>query len=40
MIRGFLTGAHTDDDVDRLVEATASYLREYRDLLSQRAATR
>ena len=23
MIRGFLTGAHTDDDVDRVVEATA-----------------
>ena len=40
MIRGFLTGAHTNDDVDRVVEATASYLREYRDLLSQPAATR
>ena len=28
MIRGFLTGAHTTDDVDRLVDATASFLRE------------
>jgi glutamate-1-semialdehyde 2,1-aminomutase len=34
MIRGFLTGAHTEEDVDRLVEATASFLREYRDLFS------
>jgi glutamate-1-semialdehyde 2,1-aminomutase len=34
MIRGFLTGAHTEEDVDRLVEATASFLREYRGLLS------
>jgi glutamate-1-semialdehyde 2,1-aminomutase len=34
MIRGFLTGAHTDADVDRLIDATASYLRENRDLLS------
>jgi glutamate-1-semialdehyde 2,1-aminomutase len=34
MIRGFLTGAHTAADVDRLIDATASYLREYRDLLS------
>ena len=33
MIRGFLTGAHTDEDVDRLVEATASFLRTYRDVL-------
>ena len=30
MIRGFLTGAHTDDDVDRLVEATAEFLRAFR----------
>ena len=39
MIRGFLTGAHTEEDVDRLVDATASFLREYRDLLAQPAAT-
>ena len=30
MIRGYFTGAHTDEDVDRLVEATASFLREHR----------
>ena len=29
MIRGFLTGAHTEEDVDRVVDATASFLREY-----------
>ena len=40
MIRGFLTGAHTDADVDRLIDATASFLREYRELLAQPAATR
>jgi glutamate-1-semialdehyde 2,1-aminomutase len=40
MIRGFLTGAHTEEDVDRVIEATASYLWEYRDLLSQPAANR
>jgi glutamate-1-semialdehyde 2,1-aminomutase len=34
MIRGFLTGAHTDADVDRLVEATTGFLREHHDLLS------
>ena len=34
MIRGYLTGAHTEADVDRLVEATASYLHEYRDVLA------
>jgi glutamate-1-semialdehyde 2,1-aminomutase len=34
MIRGFLTGAHTDEDVDRVVDATASFLREHRDLLA------
>ena len=39
MIRGFLTGAHTDEDVDRLVEATVEFLREYRDLLAQPDAT-
>jgi glutamate-1-semialdehyde 2,1-aminomutase len=40
MIRGFLTGAHAEDDVDRLIEATASYLWENRVLLSQPAAVR
>ena len=30
MIRGFLTGAHTEADVDRLVEATAEFLRANR----------
>jgi len=34
MIRGYLTGAHTDDDVDRLIEATASFLWQYREALS------
>jgi glutamate-1-semialdehyde 2,1-aminomutase len=34
MIRGFLTGAHTDEDVDRVVEATASFLREHREVLA------
>ena len=33
MIRGFLTGAHTEADVDRVVEATASFLRAYASLL-------
>jgi len=40
MIRGFLTGAHTEEDVDGVVEATASYLREHRDLLARPAADR
>ena len=40
MIRGFLTGAHTDEDIDRLVAATASYLEANRDLLSRPAADR
>ena len=31
MIRGFLTGAHTDADVDRLVEATAEFLAAHRE---------
>ena len=30
MIRGYITGAHTDADVDQLVDATASFLREHR----------
>jgi glutamate-1-semialdehyde 2,1-aminomutase len=34
MIRGFLTGAHTEADVDRLVEATAGFLWAHRDTLS------
>jgi glutamate-1-semialdehyde 2,1-aminomutase len=34
MIRGFLTGAHTDEDVDRVVDATASFLREHREMLA------
>jgi glutamate-1-semialdehyde 2,1-aminomutase len=33
MIRGFLTDAHTEEDVDRVVEATASYLRDNREVL-------
>jgi glutamate-1-semialdehyde 2,1-aminomutase len=33
MIRGYLTGAHTEEDVDRLVDATSSFMWEYRDLL-------
>ena len=40
MIRGYLTGAHTEADVDRLVEATASYLHEYRDVLAAPAGDR
>ena len=36
MIRGFLTGAHTDEDVDRLVDATAGFLRANRAVLSAR----
>ena len=34
MIRGFLTGAHTESDVDRLVEATADFLIANRELLA------
>ncbi len=33
MIRGFLTGAHTEDDVDRVVDATAGFLRANREML-------
>ena len=33
MIRGFLTGAHTEAEIDQLVDATASFLSTYRDLL-------
>jgi hypothetical protein len=40
MIRGFLTGAHTEEDVDRVVDATDSFHREYREPLSESAATR
>jgi glutamate-1-semialdehyde 2,1-aminomutase len=34
MIRGFLTGAHREDDVDRVVEATADFLRAHREQLA------
>jgi hypothetical protein len=34
MIRGFLTGAHTEADVDRLVDATSEFLRAHRGALS------
>jgi glutamate-1-semialdehyde 2,1-aminomutase len=34
MIRGFLTGAHDDADVDLLIDATATFLREHRELLA------
>ena len=37
MVRGYLTGAHTADDVDRLVDATASFLRANRDLVAAAA---
>jgi glutamate-1-semialdehyde 2,1-aminomutase len=40
MIRGFFTGAHTDADVDRLVDATASFLRANRELLALPASNR
>jgi glutamate-1-semialdehyde 2,1-aminomutase len=33
MIRGFLTDAHTEEDVDRVIDATASFLRDDRDVL-------
>ncbi len=35
MIRGFLTGAHTQDDVDRVVDATAGFLRANREMLAR-----
>ena len=38
VIRGYLTGAHTEEDVDRLIEATTSFLREHREVLSRPAA--
>ena len=34
MIRGFLTGAHTEADVDRVVEATAEFLSTHREELA------
>jgi glutamate-1-semialdehyde aminotransferase len=34
MLRGYLTGAHTEEDVDRLVEATAEFLDDNRALLT------
>ena len=33
MIRGFLTGAHTDADIDRVIDATAGFLAANRELL-------
>ena len=38
MIRGFLTGAHTEADVDRLVDATAEFLAAHRDQLAAGSA--
>lgn len=35
MIRGFLTGAHSEQDIDRLIEATNSFMWEHRDVLQQ-----
>ena len=40
VVRGYLTGAHTEADVDRLIEATASFLAEHRALLALPAAER
>jgi len=40
MIRGFLTGAHTEADVDRVVDATASFLRAYASLLGADLSSR
>ena len=37
MLRGYLTGAHTVEDVDRLVEATSSFLRANHDLVASAA---
>jgi glutamate-1-semialdehyde 2,1-aminomutase len=34
MIRGFLTGAHTEADVDRVVDATAEFLSFHRETLA------
>ena len=34
VIRGYLTGAHTDEDVDRVIEATTSFFQAHRDLLA------
>jgi glutamate-1-semialdehyde 2,1-aminomutase len=31
MLRGYLTGAHTDDDIDRLIDATGEFLHEHPD---------
>ena len=40
MIRGFFTGAHTDEDVERLIDATASYMQANREVLAQPPAGR
>jgi glutamate-1-semialdehyde 2,1-aminomutase len=34
MLRGYLTGAHRDEDIDRLVDATTGFLRDHRHLLT------
>ncbi len=34
MIRGFLTGAHTEADIDRVVYATAEFLSSHREMLA------
>jgi glutamate-1-semialdehyde 2,1-aminomutase len=38
MIRGFLTGAHTEEDVDRVIEATASFIDDHREALLAQGA--
>src|SRR5262249_31856249 len=35
MIRGFLPDAHTEEDVDRLVDATTSFLRDHKALIRE-----
>ena len=40
MIRGFITGAHSEADIDRLIGATASFFREYQPILSEPAPAR
>jgi glutamate-1-semialdehyde aminotransferase len=36
MLRGYLTGAHTDDDIDHLVDATADFLHDHHETLAAR----
>ena len=40
VVRGYLTGAHTEADVDRLIEATASFLAANPELLALPASDR